>query len=797
MASFFSKVLSFFRAEEKSAPPPPSVAAPSPYDAAPPAPPREVAPVPTTRRVGGLPPPEPEPILNDPRGGRKPGIFTKMLGQKAPQNAWQDPLWIPASQDLQQLAKQEETRKKVLVIDSDAVAVADCKAMLENEGFVVETAFDGEEGVQKIFESNPDAVIMRLVLPKVNGVELVRRLRTLEPYKRLPVIALAEHGANMGEAEALAAGATRVFDRGLATEEDLFLALRTALRKRVFTPKKSLFQSGQTGPIKLGTSIVSMPEDFGRPISAPQVAPAPPMTPVVAAPSISAPPAAPATNRIVMPPAQPFAPSGPLLPATAPAGSIPQFTPPPTATPAPAPAPVGGLPLPQPITTPGIIPPTGPVPLAGLAGSKRILLIEDEEMVATIYRARLTRAGYVVELALDGETGLQRLRESPPDAVLLDAHLPRMDGLQVLQMIRSEPQLGHLPVILCTAAMNQRMQEEAMLAGAVRVLDKTAITPLQVVEAVQSLFNEQTTAKTPVPMDATASTIRKITTRIPTPPPPGNDLPDFLPPDDAAFEAEIKEAFLQEAPMSVATIGADAKALMKTAAGAPERDMYITALFKNTHKLAGTAGLAGFSQVSRLSSAIEALLLKIQEKPERLNASCMRTLVQAVDYIGLLFSRASALRDFAKQEALALVVDDEMIGRRYVAHSLTKAEIAYQSAANAVEALKLLQEHRFDIIFLDVEMPGMNGFDLCKHLRTLPNYDKTPVIFVTSLNSFDALAKSRISGGTDFLAKPFSYAELSVKALTQLARRQMELLPEADQQKVAAAAAALSAQAAA
>ena len=82
-------------------------------------------------------------------------------------------------------------------------------------------------------------------------------------------------------------------------------------------------------------------------------------------------------------------------------------------------------------------------------------------------------------------------------------------------------------------------------------------------------------------------------------------------------------------------------------------------------------------------------------------------------------------------------------------------------------------------------------FELCKHLRTLPGYERTPVIFVTSLNSFDALAKSKISGGTDFLAKPYSYAELTVKALTSLARRGMELLPAADQQKVTAAAAAL------
>ncbi len=742
-------------------PPPPSAAA-------------QAAPAAMTRRIGTGNDAPLAPLLNDPRGGRKPGIFTKMLGQKvAPTTKWQDPLWIPSSSELQQIAKQEETRKRVLVIDSDAMAVADCKGMIENEGFIVETAFDGEEGVQKIFETNPDVVILRLVLPRLSGIEIVRRLRTLEPYKRLPVIGLAESGASYGEAEALAAGVTRVFDRGLATEEDLFLALRTALRKRVFMPKKNLFQQATTGPIKLGSSIVAMPEDFGRPITAERAsAPAPSTRPIPFSPSA---PSGPAPRAPV-----PFSPTGPLLPATAAPGTRP-----------PMPEPVSA-PVPLP---PGIIAPTAPVPIAALPNPRRILLIEDEEMVATIYRARLTRAGYLVELALDGETGLQRLRESPPDAVLLDAHLPRMDGLQVLQMIRSEPQISGVPVILCTAAMNTRMQEEAMLAGAVRVLDKTAITPLQVVEAVQSLFAEQKTVTQPVPSDVTPATIKRITTRIPPEPAPGHEIPDFLPPDDEAFEAEIREAFLQEAPISVATIQADAKALMKTAAGSPERDEFITALFKNTHKLAGTSGLAGFSQVSRLSSAIEALLLKIQEKPERLNASCLRTLVQAVDYIGLLFSRASALRDFARQEALALVVDDEMIGRRYVAHSLTKAEISYQSAGNAVEALKLLQDYKFDIIFLDVEMPGMNGFDLCKHLRTLGGYEKTPVIFVTSLNSFDALAKSRISGGTDFLAKPFSYAELSVKALTQLARRQMELLPEADQQKVAAAAAALSAQA--
>ena len=59
----------------------------------------------------------------------------------------------------------------------------------------------------------------------------------------------------------------------------------------------------------------------------------------------------------------------------------------------------------------------------------------------------------------------------------------------------------------------------------------------------------------------------------------------------------------------------------------------------------------------------------------------------------------------------------------------------------------------------------MNGFELCTKLRTLPAYKKTPVVFVTSLNDFESRANSTMSGGNDFIAKPFLFIELAVKAL--------------------------------
>ena len=67
-------------------------------------------------------------------------------------------------------------------------------------------------------------------------------------------------------------------------------------------------------------------------------------------------------------------------------------------------------------------------------------------------------------------------------------------------------------------------------------------------------------------------------------------------------------------------------------------------------------------------------------------------------------------------------------------------------------------------------MPGMNGFDLCKKLRAMPLHAKTPVIFVTALSGFESRAKSSLSGGDDFIGKPFSYIELAVKGLIYVLR---------------------------
>ena len=110
---------------------------------------------------------------------------------------------------------------------------------------------------------------------------------------------------------------------------------------------------------------------------------------------------------------------------------------------------------------------------------------------------------------------------------------------------------------------------------------------------------------------------------------------------------------------------------------------------------------------------------------------------------------------------------------------LEKAELKSTDVADPIAALELCKQNSFDLIFLDIDMPGMNGFDLCKQIRALPHHAKTPVVFVTGLTDFASRAKSTISGGNDLIGKPFLMMELAVKSLTFLMKARLPIAPKA------------------
>jgi CheY-like chemotaxis protein len=176
-----------------------------------------------------------------------------------------------------------------------------------------------------------------------------------------------------------------------------------------------------------------------------------------------------------------------------------------------------------------------------------------------------------------------------------------------------------------------------------------------------------------------------------------------------------------------------------------------------------------------MSDAVEALLKELYEKPKGINSSTLRTVAAGVDFLGFLFGGAPSAPEIQEIPASnILVVDDEPISRRAITYALEKAHLQSTSVEDPNVAFKLLEEKNYDLVFLDVDMPGMNGFELCSKLRGLPHHKKTPVVFVTALSDFDSRTSSMMAGGNDFIAKPFLFIELTVKALIYVLRAKLQ-----------------------
>ena len=129
-----------------------------------------------------------------------------------------------------------------------------------------------------------------------------------------------------------------------------------------------------------------------------------------------------------------------------------------------------------------------------------------------------------------------------------------------------------------------------------------------------------------------------------------------------------------------------------------------------------------------------------------------------------------------------------MISRQALAHSLRKAFSQPDLAVDGETALAQASQQAYDVIFLDVQMPGMDGFELCTKIRDTVLNRATPVVFVTHQSDFDARCKSTLSGGNDLMGKPFLTFEVTVKALTlalhgRLRGRAPKPLPKPDQSR--------------
>jgi len=379
----------------------------------------------------------------------------------------------------------------------------------------------------------------------------------------------------------------------------------------------------------------------------------------------------------------------------------------------------------------------------------KLLIVEDDVTVATIYRNKLTYEGFQVVVATDGQEGFNKAQNFHPDVVLLDLMLPTINGVELIHKFRADPVFKDMPIVVFSNTYMASLVQEARKAGATKCLSKGGCTPRQIIEVLNEVLKSKEVAPTPTPTVKTPEE------------------------QDTAFQADLRKTFINSLPAVLATVRLHLNNIGK-AATETERLKHIGELYRRMHALSGNAGITGLMQISQMADALEAFLKELLDNPRHINASTLRTVALAVDFLGFLFDKGTDGPQEEITDAVALVVDDEAISRRALTYALDKAKVKSVAVDDPVTALENLEQKKFDLIFLDVDMPNMTGFELCAKLRGLPKHAKTPVIFVTGLTDFQSRANSTISGGNDFIAKPFIFMELAVKSLVHVTRSRLE-----------------------
>jgi len=117
--------------------------------------------------------------------------------------------------------------------------------------------------------------------------------------------------------------------------------------------------------------------------------------------------------------------------------------------------------------------------------AKKILLVEDEEIMIDLLQKKLTKEGYEISVARDGEAGLKVMKEARPDLVLLDIIMPKMGGFEVMEEMGKDKELKEIPVIVISNSGQPVELDRAQRLGAKDWLIKTEFDPQEVIDKVK------------------------------------------------------------------------------------------------------------------------------------------------------------------------------------------------------------------------------------------------------------------------------------------------------------------------
>lgn len=120
---------------------------------------------------------------------------------------------------------------------------------------------------------------------------------------------------------------------------------------------------------------------------------------------------------------------------------------------------------------------------------KKILIVEDDKFLRELMNKKLLSMGYDVVAAADGESGLVMIKEAKPDVVLLDLILPGINGFEVLEMAKKDPETANVPIVILSNLGQGEDIEKGLKLGAKDFLVKAHFTPQEIINKLKTILD--------------------------------------------------------------------------------------------------------------------------------------------------------------------------------------------------------------------------------------------------------------------------------------------------------------------
>jgi DNA-binding response OmpR family regulator len=371
--------------------------------------------------------------------------------------------------------------------------------------------------------------------------------------------------------------------------------------------------------------------------------------------------------------------------------------------------------------------------------TKRILIVHDDRLLSNLYREKLEGSGFAVDTVRALDEVPKILESRRPDLVLLDLVLREGGAVQFVRAWRQDSTTAEIPILALPTNLSS-LVNASMQAGVNKVI----------ASGTHPLGSILDTAKVTLGMPGLGGAL---------------DAPLFQP--DESWLTMV----LASAPESLNLMRHSLPGLIST----PPDLAALRSLWTLVHNFADRAALLHSKALSRIASSLDLLLCDVNEMPEQLTPAMLRTIGHAIDFMGVISDPTNLSRSEEPANARVLAVDDEESATQFITSAMQLAGVRSEVAGSAQKALEMLEGKECDLIFLDIGLPGMNGFELCARIRALDAHKRTPIVFITGMPTFQHRAQASLSGGNDFVGKPCNPAELAVKALTWIVKHQLNM----------------------